>query len=204
MLASVQLGRPTEILCPRDVRPNWRHISRGPGGGDDLSANFWNLVLANSISCRFSGHFWAKSKGLKWHFLIMYVIILRKFKHFPDGSDLRKSRDSRLESREGTALAYLLILSEKPQTWWIGNPYSSPNIFLYRNQSSSRKVGNKIQTIASMLLFMRWSKFTDRCIGNWIVNVILACRKAGEAEGVLLVTLPELIATAGTGSDRHC
>ena len=43
----------------------------------------------------------------------MYVIILRKFKHFPEGSDLRKSRDSRLDSREGTVLAYLLILSEK-------------------------------------------------------------------------------------------
>ena len=32
---------------------------------------------------------------------------------------------------------------------------------------------------------MRLSKFSD-VLGNWIVNVIPACRKAGEAEGVLL------------------
>ena len=32
---------------------------------------------------------------------------------------------------------------------------------------------------------MRLSNFSD-VLGNWIVNVIPACRKAGEAEGVLL------------------
>ena len=48
-------------------------------------------------------------KFLQSHFLIVYVIILRKFRRFPDSSDLRKSRDSRLEK----VLAYILILSEK-------------------------------------------------------------------------------------------
>ena len=37
------------------------------------------------------------------------MLILRKFKQFPDSSDLRKNRDSRLESREGTRLYFNFI-----------------------------------------------------------------------------------------------
>ena len=39
----------------------------------------------------------------------MHVIILRKFRQFPDGSAQRKSRDSRVESREGTGLYFSSI-----------------------------------------------------------------------------------------------
>ena len=39
----------------------------------------------------------------------MHVIILRTLRQFPDGSALRKSRDSRVESREGTGLYFSSI-----------------------------------------------------------------------------------------------
>ena len=53
VLASVQLGRPTEILRPRNVRPNWRHISRV------------GRVQASPLP---PGIFW-KFGSRKWHFL---------------------------------------------------------------------------------------------------------------------------------------
>ena len=66
VLASVQLGRPTEIWRPGNVRPKWRHISRGcmsPRTFFKFGSRKWAFPT-------FWGHFWAKSKGLKSHLAI--------------------------------------------------------------------------------------------------------------------------------------
>ena len=107
VMASVQLGRPTEILCLKNIRRNWRQICRGrframpPGKFLKFGSRKWHFL---HFECTFEQNL----KVLN-HFLIVYVIILSRFRQFSDGSDLQKSRYSWLESRE----AYLLILSEK-------------------------------------------------------------------------------------------
>ena len=60
--------------------------------GDMSSWKCFEIWFSEMAFPAFWGHFWAKSKGLKSHFSTVYVIILRKLRQFPDGSDLQKSR----------------------------------------------------------------------------------------------------------------
>ena len=56
----------------------WQHISVG-GSRGMTPWKYFEFWVSKTAFPAFWGHFWAKYKGLKWHFLTAYRAILKKY-----------------------------------------------------------------------------------------------------------------------------